>query len=70
MNHVLPFARLASLDHLGVFNEPAGSWRSCWLVWDREGGTQRDRREVRGAQGYDREVKDLAQNDGLFNMMR
>ena len=30
------------------------------------GGTQRDRREVRGAQGYDREVKDLAQTIALM----
>ena len=35
-------------------------------VGQREGGTQRDRREVRGAQGCDREVIDLAQTIALM----
>ena len=35
-------------------------------VGQREGGTQRDRREVRGAQGYDREAKDLAETIALM----
>ena len=32
----------------------------------QRGGAQRDRREVRGAQGYDREVIDLAETIALM----